>query len=131
MKSEVLSGEGVPPEVLWHSAEEVPPVEVGDLTKFWVAVLSHYKLKDGKPSILVFCASYANRPLFLNEGGEPTTDDYHTNEDGEPVEVVGWMNEFHHPDFDGYYETINFNDEYQLLGWAEYTVPVWNSVVAE
>lgn len=115
-----------PPVVFWRSAEEVPAVEVGELTKFWIAVLSHHKLKDGKPSVFVFCASYANKPLLLNEDGEPTADDYHTNEDGDPVEAVGWMNEFHHPEFSGYYESITFNDKYQLLGWAEYVKPEWN-----
>lgn len=38
------------------------------------------------------------------------------------------MNEFHHPEFSGYYEPITFNDKYQLLGWAEYVLPEWSGV---
>jgi hypothetical protein len=112
-------------EVFWHSPDTVPAVAEGSLCLCWIAVRQHYE--GTEPRVLVFAANYINKPLFLDEDGEPTAEDYHVTADGEPVGAVGWHNEHHHPEFSAYYEEILFSDSYQLLGWSEYKPPMWGA----
>lgn len=113
-------------QVYWHSPDTAPAVAEGSLCLCWIAVRQH--CEGTEPQVRVFAANYINKPLFLDENGEPTAEDYHVTADGEPVGAVGWHNEHHHPEFSAYFEEITFSDSYQLLGWAEYKPPMWGAV---
>lgn len=113
-----------PPIVFWQSPDEVPPVEKFEKQLFWIAVRSQYSA-CAEPKLAVFLAHYINKPLELDEHDEPIDPDPHVDEDGNYVAATGWHNEYDHHDFSGFYEKIHFNDQYQLLGWAEYLPPVF------
>lgn len=113
-----------PPVVFWRSPNEVPPVKKFEKELFWIAV-RHQRSADKDPKHAVFLAHYINKPLEFDEYDEPIDPDPHVNEDGDYVKAVGWHNEYDHHDFSGYYQPIEFNDQYQLLGWAEYVPPVF------
>ena len=46
---------------------------------------------------------------------------------GEPIDSVGWVDAKQHAEFDHYWEQITFNNNYELLGWAEYTPPTFKA----
>jgi len=108
------------PIVDWNKPDQIPPVEKFAMDVYWIAVETHWR---GKPEVCVFLAHYINKPLEMDENDEPTDPNAHINEDGEYVEAIGWHSEQEHPDFNGYYSPISFNDKYKLLGWAEYLPP--------
>lgn len=102
----------------WNRPEAIPDVELGCETLFWIAVHLGSSNKQH-----VFLAHYQNRPVTFDEDGYPLEDWALTNEDGGEFGSVGWVSRREHNDFDGYYEELTFNDEYKLLGWAEYVPP--------
>ena len=107
------------PIVNWNSPETVPNVKLGEEELYWIAV-------ESERGIFVFSAYYQNRPLITNEDGEllDGCDDWVlSNEyDGE-IESVCWVHNRLHLEYDHYWEKINFDHEYKLLGWAEYDTP--------
>ena len=104
----------------WQLPALVPVVKEGTEEEFWVAVVS---VRDGIRSVHTFLGMYQNRPLQLDEEGDPINDDYLSNDDGEAIESIGWVSCKSHIDFDNFYQQLHFNDNYILLGWAEYTPP--------
>ena len=117
------------PVVLWHSPNELPQVEKFGSELFWIAV--KWRRKTGsEPKVSVFLAHYFNKPLDLDSDGEPSDPDPHVNPDGEYVEAIGWHSKYEHYEFSGFYEAISFNENYQMLGWAEYVPPAWNGEVS-
>lgn len=110
------------PSVEWNKPELIPSVEKGEMQLFWIAVLSQWN-PDQEPKQHVFLAHYVNKPLELDEDGESILPDPFEDCDGDYVSAVGWHDEHNHPDFNGYYEPITFNEQYKLLGWAEYLPP--------
>lgn len=116
----------VPNAITWYKPEELPEVELGTETEYWIAVQSKYKDKP-----LVFLALYQNRPLRHDNDGDLIEDDWQiVSPDGDPWHSVGWVEDKAHCDFDSFYESIDFNDDYQLLGWAEYQPPEFKEVAA-
>lgn len=112
---------------LWQSPETIPAVPAGEEQEFWIAVHSQRTNKTH-----VYLAQYQNRPVNLDEDGEPIGDeDLLIDVDGEYVDSVGWVMNRQHTDFDNYYEKIDFNSDYQLLGWANYQPPAFDGVVIE
>lgn len=113
---------------LWQSPETIPAVPVGEEQEFWIAVHSQHSNKTH-----VYLAQYQNRPANLDEHGEPIGDEdyYLIDVDGEYVDSVGWVMNRQHPDFDDYYEKIDFNTDYQLLGWANYQPPTFYGLTVE
>lgn len=110
--------------VNWNKPSETPQVEVGTTKEFWIAVESRYPNRQVRQ--YVFCAQYVNMPVYIDDEGEPNTDDYLVTVDGEPFHAVGWHSVKNHADFDNYYEPLTFNEEYVLLGWADYIKPEFN-----
>jgi len=105
--------------IKWNNPGTVPNVEKGKEELFWIAVESPHS-----SSPHVFLAYYQNRPLeFDDEDEEYPLGDVLYNTEGEAIESIGWMDCKQHYDFDDYYSPIEFNDQYKLLGWAEYTPP--------
>ena len=109
--------------VEWQKPESTPVVEVGDEKEFWIAIEATRPNKPAK--IYTFLAQYQNRPYEEGEeelnGDEPLV-----NVDGEYISSVGWVMCKQHTEFDNFYEPISFNDNYKLLGWAEYVAPEFN-----
>ena len=103
-------------DVIWQSPETTPNVPSGTEKEFWVAV-------ENKESVNVFIALFQNRPLELDENGEPLDDDCLINTDGEPIDSVGWVFNQEHYEFDNYYTPLVFLGETKLVGWAELEVP--------
>ncbi len=113
----------------WNQPELVPVVKIGDEKELWVAVRAnrpnpHPDTEQVK--IITFLAQYQNRPYEDNEDYEDD-DEALVNVDGEYVNSVGWVTCQSHCDFDNYYTPITFSESYELLGWAEYTPPVFPS----
>ena len=106
---------------VWLSPATIPAVEKGTEKQYWIA--TYNKRRD---SISVYLAIYQNRPLEVDDNGEYIDDDYLVNADGEPHESIGWVENKSHYEFDDFYMVIDFNDNYQLLGWAEYQPPAFN-----
>ena len=107
----------------WQLPGSAPAVDEGTEKEFWVAVVS---VRGGIPSIHTFLGMYQNRPLNLDEDGEPTNDDYlisDNGDNGEPIGSMGWVSCKSHVDYDDFYVPLNFDESYTLLGWAEYTPP--------
>lgn len=115
------------PKVNWQPPELIPDVPKYDMALFWIAVESTNNSEE-RPVTVVFAANYVNSPLDLDENGEPINGNHHVDDDGEPIGSVGWHNEYDHPDFNGYFQPICFNERYKLLGWAEYVTPVWEGI---
>lgn len=114
--------------VNWNKPDTTPDVKKYDYKEFWIAAERHYP--NHEPKVFVHSAFYVNKPLEYAEDDvdfEEPLDEYHfVTSDGEPIECVGWFNCKEHAEFDGYYEPISFNEDYTLLGWAEYETPVFN-----
>jgi hypothetical protein len=113
----------------WQKPETTPVVPKGDELEFWVAIEStrvnpHNQVSSTRT--YTFLAQYQNRPLETDEDGEYLDDDYLTDVNGEPVESIGWVSCKAHDDFDNFYEKLDFNENYKLLAWAEYTAPEFN-----
>jgi len=117
------------PQVIWQLPSKTPEVPKGENHLFWIAVQSQWSAGE-QPRTLVYLANYINKPLELDDDGEPLDDDCHVNTDGDPISAIGWHNQYDHPDFSGYYEPIQFNEQLKLLGWAEYLPPEWNGEAA-
>lgn len=101
----------------WNLPTVNPDVSLGDEKEFWIAIYSERTNKEH-----VFIAQYQNRPF--DEESDDYLEDYvlHTP-DGDPIDSVGWVTCKEHSDFDNFYEPITFNEQYRLLGWAEYEPP--------
>jgi len=108
----------IAPIVEWMSPESIPDVKLYSERQCWIACI------NGKGKKYVYLAQYVNRPIILNDEGDPENDDYFSDTDGEPMHAVGWHSEKEHFDFDGFYEQIQFSDDYKLIGWAEYVAPL-------
>lgn len=109
----------------WQKPEVTPIVPVGGEQEFWVAV--EVSRNENPPKIYTFLAQYQNRPY--EEGVLDEDDDEAlVNVDGEYVSSVGWVMLKSHVEFDNYYEPISFNNNYKLLGWAEYVPPEFNTI---
>jgi hypothetical protein len=109
----------------WKGAGAIPVVSKGAERLFWLAV---EVASSDEPKVVTFLAHYQNRPLEQDGDGEFLNDDYLTNTDGAPIESVGWVSCKEHVEFSNFYEVIKFNDEYKLLGWAEYTPPTFTKI---
>ena len=103
----------------WHKPHLVPAIKKGTEGLFWVAV------RNGQNKVYVFDALYQNRPLETDDDGEPLDDGCLINVDGEPIESIGWVHNQQHSEFDNFYQPIDFNEHYELLGWAECKTPEW------
>lgn len=117
-------------KVVWHSPESTPEVGKNEKRTFWIAVNVTLRPCNGDPVIkqVVFPAQYLNMPLEYDDEGELLNDDCPVNTDGDHVEAIGWHTERDHEEFDNYHPAIDFNDDYVLLGWAEYEVPSFTGV---
>jgi len=112
--------------VNWQDPSHSPEVEKGDEKLFWVAVKvkrPNTASQSVTEKVVTFLAYYQNRPLEVDSEGEYIDDDYLVNECGEPHESIGWVNCQSHCEFDNFYVPIEFDDNYELLGWAEYVAP--------
>ena len=119
------------PVVVWNDPKLTPTIPLNSEKTFWVAIQStNYSSSTNEQTVkqVVFDAQYVNRPLEIDSDGEPTNDDHFVNEDGEPIETIGWYSVKEHSDFNGYYEPLELGDDYVLLGWAEYQAPEFNGV---
>lgn len=119
----------LPPQVIWQLPSITPEVPKGENQLFWVAVQTRWS-EGEQPKTEVYLANYINKPLELDDNGEPIDDEHFVDTDGQPMSAVGWHNQYDHPDFNGYYEKMQFSDKCKLLGWAEYQPPVWTGEVA-
>ena len=98
----------------WNKPSQVPKIMTGTEELFWVAVQSKY---SEEPK--VFLAFYQDRPL------EEDNDDCLINVDGEAISSIGWVDCKEHCDFADYYTPLGFDNDYVLLGWAEYVPPLF------
>ena len=108
------------PTINWNPPESVPDVPEGEEKLFWITTAS--KETGFKPHVSL--AHYQNVPLKVDEDGNPIDDCFY-NPDGEPIESIGWVEQYEHYEFNRFYEGIVFNDDYRLLGWAECQPPVF------
>ena len=113
----------------WQSPDTVPNVPKNETKQFWVAVRRKSHNEEWRK--FVFDAQYVNKPLEYDKDDpdhedEPINDDYFVDEDGAPMEAIGWHSLMEHADFDGYYTPLAFGDDYELLGWSEYLKPEFN-----
>ena len=112
--------------VIWNPPESTPHVPLGKEQLFWLAVKSVGI--DGKATTTVRLAHYQNRPLSLDDNGEPLDDDCLTDLNGDPMSSVGWVGQFEHDDFSDFYRPIEFNERYVLLAWAAFETPIFKGV---
>lgn len=106
-------------EVKWNEADKTPDVAKGEEVPYWIAV------KNDKGKVYVFMAYYQNRPLEIDNNGEIINNYTLYDINGDPVGSDGWVDPKKHVDFDEFWEQINFNEHYELLGWAEYVPPTF------
>jgi hypothetical protein len=108
-------------ELNWQRPETTPEVEKGSELLFWLAVETKAPITassiERQKRVHTFLAFYQNRPLDIDD------EDCLVGPDGEPHESIGWVLDKQHDYFDSYYMPVEFNDEYKLVGWAEYTPP--------
>jgi len=112
-----------PPIVKWNDPNAVPEVKLGTEKLYWIAIYSEHSKKEH-----VFTAHYQNRPLIEDEDGEltPECEDWALENDYDGfISCVGWVKDRAHPDYDHFWELIDFSDQYRLLGWAEFEAPVF------
>ncbi|MBM7070924.1 hypothetical protein JQC92_02560 [Shewanella sp. 202IG2-18] len=111
----------------WNKPDTVPNVEKGEEKLFWIAVKSEFlnpHTKRVEFKTITFLAHYQNRPLEYDANEELIErDDYLIDIDGCPIGSVGWVENKRHCEFEDFYEKIDFNKNYQLLGWANYQAP--------
>lgn len=127
------------PTVTWNDPSVAPVVDLYGAKEFWVAIdvtRKSFKHDNGEQIVLgretvVFCAQYLNRPIVLGDDNYPENDDYLRDDEGEPVSAVGWHSVRDHADYSDYFTSLDFGDDYVLLGWAEYQVPKFNGVSNE
>lgn len=110
-------------KVNWKDPNTVPVVKKFQEKEFWIAVKSSYREDP-----FVFLAFYQNRPLEIDSEGD-AIDGCLIDPDGEPIESIGWVYNKENSEFENYYETITFREDYKLLGWADYTPPKFTGVV--
>lgn len=118
----------IKPVVEWHSPEEIPDVPKNTTKNFWIAVEYPTERED---RTLVFTAQYVNMPLELDENGESLNVEQFVDHSGDPMEAVGWYDLQVHVDYPEYYDSLDFNENYKLLGWAEYDKPDFSKVSNE
>lgn len=110
--------------IKWQSPGSVPDVQLGGEKLFWLAVKS---VRGGVEHEAVYLANYLNKPKVYNDKGDLTDEciDWLLTNDWEEegIDAVGWFDSKAHPDYENWYEPINFNEDYVLLGWAEYNAP--------
>ena len=109
--------------IKWQSPDTAPDVELGGNEQFWLAVKS---IIHGVEREYTFLANYLNKPKLFNDDGEITVESADwllSNDDSYEVEAVGWHDSKEHPEYSCWYEPITFNENYVLLGWAEYNAP--------
>ena len=116
--------------VEWKAPDSIPEVEKGTQRLLWLAVEvsrpnPHPNTEQTK--VITLLAIYQNRPLDLDKEGESLDDDCLVDTDGAPLGSVGWVFDKQHYEFDNYYVPIEFNDNYKMLGWAEYTPPAFTA----
>lgn len=106
-------------KVKWEDPDAIPDVAIGSEDFFWVA--TKHRLTD---RVSVFLALYQNRPVELDDDGEPN-DSYDglVDLDGEYVHSVGWVLNQAHAEFDNYYTPMDFSGLWRLVGWAKYAPP--------
>lgn len=103
----------------WQHPLEVPQVEKGETKEYWIAVHSGYTKRRH-----VFLAHYQNCPLEMDSDGNVIEHNWNVYDcDGEVFHAVGWVEHTRHQDFENFYRCIGFNEDYRLLGWAEYEPP--------
>ena len=102
----------------WHQADTSPEVPVGSEKLFWIAVK-----RPNREKLFVFLSYYQNRPLLLDEYGDPDPDYCICDENGEAIASVGWVENKAHAEFEDFYTPITFNKDYELLGWALFSPP--------
>ncbi len=114
-------------ELNWQKSDVIPVVDKGSEKQFWVAVEIKGKHLPND-EFVTFLAHYQNRPFDQEayDKDEHEDDDCLVTLDGEYVSSVGWVSARSHVEFDNYYEPINFNPDYKLVGWAEYEAPDFN-----
>lgn len=109
-------------KVNWNNPKSTPDVEKGTEKLCWLAVKA-----ESRPPV-VFLAHYQNRPLELDEDGEPLDEcNCLSNCDGEYIESIGWVDCKEHYEFDNFYTPLSFNKDYRLLAWAECKTPTFAS----
>jgi hypothetical protein len=106
-------------KIEWNKPHLVPSIKKGTEKLCWLAV------RNGQNKVYVFDALYQNRPLKTDDNGEYLSDDYLVNDSDEPIESIGWVHNQQHSEFDNFYQPIEFNEHYELLGWAECEKPKW------
>lgn len=106
----------------WFTPSITPLVPMGTESLFWLAIES---IHNGKTHKVVRLAHYQNRPLEVDENGDPTSDDHLVDADGQPIESIGWVNANEHYDFEDYYSVIEFNEEYKLVAWSYVHTPTF------
>ncbi len=104
----------------WQSPDVVPEIPEGTAKEFWIAVHSEHTSKEH-----VFLAKYQNKPLRLDDDGDPTVDWAVCSPEDEWVDAVGWCHCEEHPEVEQYLLPIVFSHT-RLVGWAEYTPPVFS-----
>jgi len=105
-------------ELNWNDPEAVPDVELGTERMFIISVYSHHTGKNHE-----FPAYYQNRPFDAEKALSVEPPDWTLYNDDEAVNSVGWVELKEHYEYDGFYEGINFNAQYKLMGWSEFKIP--------
>lgn len=117
----------VAPVVTWNKPDTVPVVELGTEELCWIVVEIKNSPIEQKQFTLL--AHYQNRPRRTDEEGEVIEFDWSIyNRDSEVIDSVGWVENKVHCDFADYYDAIDFNDDFVLLGWAEFASPAFNGI---
>lgn len=107
----------------WFKPNITPLVPMGTESPFWIATKRTHA--DGVVVLDVRLAQYQNRPLELDEDGEPTSDDHLVGVDGDAIESIGWVVDNEHYEFENYYSPIEFNGSYELVAWAYVHAPAF------
>lgn len=95
----------------WNPPGEAPGIKLGNHKKFLLCCENNQGETD------VYSAFYCNYPMNL-----VSLDDHEFyDQNGDPFDAVGWFNKKMHDSYDTYFEQITFSDQYNLLGWAEYS----------
>lgn len=117
----------------WKSPETTPTVKIGEELLFWVAVEvnkinPHPQPKLVEKRIVTFLAYYQNRPLSEIDDTDDMPDWTLSDECGGYVGSIGWVDNKAHHDFEDFYEPLDFNEHYKLVGWAEHTPPLFTGI---
>lgn len=103
----------------WRPAAQLPPVKVGDMREYVLAV---FRARSGK--VYSFAASYLNAYRLEYRDGCPHEKCPFTPECDEGCPTTGWFVQTGDDAYDSLFQTLELRDGDKIKGWCD--IPQWS-----